>query len=50
MEFCRYKGGYRKMDLDNSSFKKELLSSATAQIIAFRDEFEVQCLRSLQDY
>lgn len=27
-----------------------LLLSATAQIIAFRDEFDVQCLRNLQDY
>lgn len=48
--FADIKEAIENMDLDSSSFKKELLSSATAQIIAFRDEFEVQCLRSLQDY
>lgn len=50
MEFCRHKGSNKKLDLGGSSFKKELLLSATAQIIAFRDEFEVQSLRNLQDY
>ena len=48
--FADIKEAIKKLDLGGSSFKKELLSSATAQIIAFRDEFEVQSLRNLQDY
>lgn len=48
--FADIKEAIKKLDLGDSSFKKELLSSATAQIIAFRDEFEVQSLRNLQDY
>lgn len=48
--FADIKEAIKKLDLCGSSFKKELLSSATAQIIAFRDEFEVQSLRNLQDY
>lgn len=48
--FADIKEAIKKLDLGGSSFKKELLLSATAQIIAFRDEFEVQSLRNLQDY
>lgn len=48
--FADIKEAIKKLDLGGSYFKKELLSSATAQIIAFRDEFEVQSLRNLQDY
>lgn len=48
--FADIKEAIKKLDLGGSSFKKELLLSATAQIIAFRDEFDVQSLRNLQDY
>lgn len=48
--FADIKEAIEKLEIEESSFKKELLLSATAQIIAFRDEFEVQCLRNLQDY
>ena len=48
--FADIKEAIKKLDLGGSSFKKELLLSATAQIIAFRDEFEVQSLRNLQHY
>ena len=48
--FADIKEAIKKLDLGGSSFKKELLLSATAQIIAFRDEFEVQSLGNLQDY
>lgn len=48
--FADIKEAIKKLDLGGSSFKKELLLSATAQIIAFRDEYEVQSLRNLQDY
>lgn len=48
--FAEIKKGIENLKLDNSSFKKVILQSATAQIIAFRDEFEVQSLRNLQDY
>lgn len=48
--FADIKEAIEKLEINDSSFKKELMSSATAQIIAFRDEFEVQSLRNLQDY
>ena len=48
--FADIKEAIEKLEIEESSFKKELLLSATAQIIAFRDEFEVQSLRNLQDY
>lgn len=48
--FADIKEAIEKLEIEESSFKKELILSATAQIIAFRDEFEVQSLRNLQDY
>ena len=44
------KNGIESLDLEISPLKKEILYTATAQIISFRDEFEVQSLRNSQEY
>lgn len=48
--FADIKNGIESLDLEISPLKKEILYTATAQIISFRDEFEVQSLRNSQEY
>ena len=48
--FADIKKSIENLDLEISPLKKEILYTATAQIISFRDEFEVQSLRNSLDY